>query len=441
MIKRFWPETMRNQILVLMICASLFMILVGVVTLYFVKQAFEGNPTIMNSHFVSVAVTKLNETPAEDRGAVLIELSKELPQLKIELVDEEVLTTAKSTTEGKRSGPFALGETVFGMRIEHVIGPLERGFEPPLVYMRLSDDSIVAAEWGLRPPPASIIGLPFYLFFGFLALTFLGLMIWAAKGLVRPLSELAASAKTFGESSVNPIPIREQGPREVRVAAQAFNRMQHRINDFLEKRTRMLAAISHDLRTPLTRLRLRLDLLEDGDIRNRSLEDLNVMEEQIDAALTFLRDGSGSGPVQRIDVASLLQSLSDQYSDLGFSVKLRCLGSATIEACSSEITRALSNLVDNAVQYASGVEIDFAGEHHAARIEIIDHGPGIPASERARLLEPFERGDAARQIRKGTGFGLGLATSKAIVEAASGTLELQDTPGGGLTVRLVFPVA
>lgn len=440
MVRRLWPNTLLYQILVLMAFASLFMILVGAAALHFVRLAFERNPTIMNGHLVSVAIARLNDTPVDRRQAVLDDIRRDAPQLDIELLPEDALKSLPAHDDAERSGPFQIGDTLFGMRIEHVTGPGEDWpGSRPIVYVKLRDGGLLAADWGFRHPPPSIIGLPFYLFFGFLALTFFGLMIWAAKGLVRPLSELAASAKAFGESSTNPVPIVEHGPREVRVAAQAFNRMQLRINDFLEKRTRMLAAVSHDLRTPLTRLRLRLDLLEEGDVRDRSLEDLNIMENQIDAALTFLRDGASSEPVHRIDVPSLLQSLANQYADLGFSIAVSCDGKFAIKARSGELQRALSNLIDNALHYACGVEIEACSDGECVTIDIIDHGPGIPQDERARLLEPFERGDHARQVREGTGFGLGLATGRTIVEAASGTLELCETAGGGLTVRLRFP--
>ena len=373
---------------------------------------------------------------------MLAELVQEEPDLKIELIEEEVLTREKMINPVDGFGPFSVGETLLGMRIEYVVGPkrLGRGHYPR-VYFRLRDGSLVVAEWVIQPPPFPIRDMPFYMFFGFLGITFLGLTSWVAKGLVQPLSELVASAQTFGERSTTPIPIAENGPKEIRVAARAFNRMQLRINEFVDKRTRMLAAISHDMGTPLTRLRLRLDLLEDSDIRNRSLEDLNIMEQQIEMALNFLRDGASSEPILRIDIPSLLQSLSDQYADLGFSIETHWQGRFTILARNAELTRAISNLIDNAIQYASAVEISAGLKGGRVWIDIIDHGPGIPDAERERLQEPFERGDQARKVHQGTGFGLGLATSKAIVEAAAGTLELRETKGGGLTVRLQFPAA
>jgi len=433
---------MLYQILVLMAVAGLFMILVSAVVTFQIKEHLHNNLSVMNSHLVSVAVAKLNDTPAEDREAVLLQMRRDAPNLNVWFVEENDLTAAADPGGRKRFGPFRLGDTLLGMRIEHVLGPKELGKgAPPRLFIRLDDGNLILAEWGFRGPPPPVVGLPFYLFVGFLALTFCALMIWAARSLVKPMAELAQSATSFGERSTDPVPVSESGPKEVREAGAAFNRMQLRINRFVEKRTRTLAAISHDLRTPLTRLRLRLDLLEEGDIRDRSLEDLNIMEQQINAALSFLRDGASSEQVLRIDVPSLLQSLVDQYLDLGFSIELRCTGKFSIMARRGELVRALSNLVDNANHYAAGVEIEASARDNKIRIDVIDHGPGIAEEHRERLLEPFERGDAARQIRKGTGFGLGLATSKAIVEAASGTLELLETQGGGLTVRLTFPVA
>ena len=284
--------------------------------------------------------------------------------------------------------------------------------EPPLVYIRLQDGALLAAEWGTRAPPPPVLGPPFYLFLGFVILSFCGLMIWAARSLAGPLADLAASARTFGEVSTDPVPVREGGPKEVREAAEAFNRMQLRINDVLEKRTRMLAAVSHDLRTPLTRLRLRLDLLEEDELREKSLQDLNLMEQQIDSALTFLRDGATSEPLERIDLPSFLQSLCDQYADTGSLVSLKYEGRLSVMARSTELGRAMSNLIDNALHYAAAAEVLTYRDGGMIRIDVVDHGPGIEAKDRARLLEPFERGDEARRIREGTGFGLGLPTAR-----------------------------
>lgn len=432
---------MLSQILVLLAVSGLVMVVVGAASFWFLKERLDSNASVMNSHLVSVAIAKLNETPAGDRREVLEHLRKGLPDLMLALVDEDTLAASGGASEGRRFGPFVTGETILGMRIEHVLGPRERGKdEPPLLFIRLKDGALVAAEWGRRGPPPPVPGEPFLLFFGFLAVSFCGLMIWAARSLVGPLAALAASASTFGETSTAPVPLREGGPREVRAAATAFNRMQHRINEFLARRTRMLAAISHDLRTPLTRLRLRLDLLESGDIRDRSLQDLDLMDRQIDAALTFLRDGASAEPLQHIDLPSFLQSLCDQYADTGSVVKLRFDGRLSVMARTTELARALSNLIDNALHYASGAEVLAYRQDDTIRIDVVDHGPGIAASDRERLLEPFERGDDARRIRSGTGFGLGLPTARSIVETAGGQLELTDTPGGGLTVCLSLPV-
>ncbi|PVB61639.1 HAMP domain-containing sensor histidine kinase [Labrenzia sp. 011] len=439
MFRRLWPDTMLHQILMLLVCASLLMVLVGAVASYFVKQAFDRTGW-MESHFISMAISKLNETPVSERAETLADLRRDVPDLSLEPVEEEMLTTLGATVESKRFGPFVTGNLLFGIRLEHVSVPRAQGEDaPPIHYFRLRDGTLVSATWANGGPPPSVFRLLLYLFVGFLAVTVWGLMVWAARGLVGPLTDLATSAGSFGKTSTSPVPIREHGPREVRTAAQAFNRMQQRISDILEKRTRMLAAISHDLRTPLTRLRLRLDLLEESEIRDRSLEDLEIMEQQITSALTFLRDGASSEPVQRIDVPSFLQSLSDKYADTGRPVKVRYQGNLAVMARGGELERALSDLIDNSIKYASDVEIVACEAGDRIRIDVIDHGQGIPEQERARLLEPFERGDGARQIRDGTGFGLGLSISQAIVETASGTLELRDTDGGGLTVRLEFP--
>ncbi|WP_168206350.1 ATP-binding protein [Labrenzia sp. PHM005] len=440
---RFWPRSMVFQVLLLLCVVGVIMILAGAAGGYFLKQSFDRSPSAMTALLNSLAISKLNEVPAELRAEFLEDLREQAPNLKISVITDSEVPDLRPPRSDGRKGPFQLGETLFGIGLINVAG---RGEQPPGVpptlYFRLSDGDVVQVVWDApKPPPLPgpepRIMLPLI----FVGVTFIGLMLWAARSVVRPLGNLAAAAAGFGHKDTKPVPLDEHGPEEVRAAARAFNRMQERIDEFVKRRTETLAAISHDLRTPLTRLRLRLDLLDDGEIKDRSLADLELMDKQISQALMYLRGGSSSGPKARIDLPSLLQSIVDQYADTGLSVDLKAEPGLGINANVDDLTRALCNLIDNANHYASGAEIVLEPSGRFARIDITDHGPGIPETERARLLDPFERGDQARQIRDGQGFGLGLAISKTIVEGSEGTLDLLETMNGGLTVRLQFPLA
>ncbi|MFD1696503.1 ATP-binding protein [Roseibium aestuarii] len=306
-------------------------------------------------------------------------------------------------------------------------------------FFRLSDGTGVAITEAQRERLPLLL-TPLFQMLVSLAVSVLLLLVWVALTLTRPLSELAASAALYGQAPTRPVPIVERGPSEVRKVAHAFNLMQERIQDMIARRTRMLAAIGHDLRTPLTRLRLRLALMDEGEMKQRSLADLDLMEIQINGALSYLRAGDTGEAPDLIDLGSFLRGITDQYEDLDQQVPLTCAGGLSLRGRPVELNRALCNLIDNALRYAGAAEIRAGTAEGAVVIDVIDHGPGIDPDARARLLEPFERGDEARTYGKGVGFGLGLSISLSIAEAHGGHLELLDTPGGGLTARMVLPM-
>ena len=186
-------------------------------------------------------------------------------------------------------------------------------------------------------------------------------------------------------------------------------------------------------------LRLRLELLPDGLQKQRSLADLDLMETQLNGAMTFLRDGRTGEETTKVNLPSLLQGIVDLYEDMGAKLSLDCEAALTVDGRPSELHRALSNLIDNARRYDDRIGLHARLNGQMIMIDVIDHGPGIAADDRARLMEPFERGDEARQLHYGGSFGLGLATALAIAEAHGGTLELLETEGGGLTARIVLP--
>lgn len=443
MAKLLWPRSMVFQVLLLLCVVGLVMILAGAAGGYFLKRSFDTSSSAMMALKNTLAVAKLNDVPADARPSLIRTIQGEVPGLQISIVAPDDMPDFRLPGPNRRKGPFELGSTLFGIELVNVVGRGERPPKsPPLLFFRLADGTLLKVVWDAAKPralpgPKPQVMLPLV----FVAVTFAGLMLWAARGVVRPLDNLAKAASGFGRKDTKPVPLDEHGPEEVRAAARAFNRMQERIDEFVAKRTETLAAISHDLRTPLTRLRLRLDLLEEGEIKDRSLADLELMDQHISQALVYLKGGNSSGPVSRIDLPSLLQSVVDQYADTGLSVDLVAEPGLGINANADDLTRVFCNLIDNANHYAAGAEIRLIKLAGAAQIDIIDHGPGIAEAEKERLLEPFERGDQARQTREGQGFGLGLAISKAIVEASNGSFELRNTKGGGLTIRLRFPLA
>ncbi len=261
--------------------------------------------------------------------------------------------------------------------------------------------------------------------------------IWAVLLATRPLGRLSEAADRFG-TDVNAAPMPETGPREVRQAAAAFNRMQRRLRQFVLDRTRMLAAISHDLRTPLTRMRLRAEMVEDEEQRAKMLNDLHEMDEMIGATMAFAREENVEEKSEPTELDRLLMVLVDDAVETGQPMVKAKIDPLTIRVRPRAIKRALVNIVDNAVRYGGGAAIGLARDGDDAVIRIVDHGPGVPERERDAVLRPFYRCETSRSRDTG-GIGLGLSIASDAISAHGGRMILSETPGGGLTVEVRLP--
>jgi len=261
--------------------------------------------------------------------------------------------------------------------------------------------------------------------------------IWAVSLATKPLSRLSEAADRFG-ADVHAAPISETGPREVKQAAVAFNRMQRRLRQFIMDRTRMLAAISHDLRTPLTRMRLRTEMMDDGDQRAKMLSDLQEMEDMVGATLAFARDENADEASQPLDLAALLDTIAADARDMEQPVTVAACPSTTVLMRPKALKRAIVNIVDNAVRYGGGAGLSLTRDRDEAVIRIADCGPGVPAAERENVLRPFYRCEASRSRDTG-GIGLGLSIASDTINAHGGKMALSETPGGGLTVEVRLP--
>ena len=280
----------------------------------------------------------------------------------------------------------------------------------------------------------------------FLALTLALLCVWAARALTAPLERLAGAAEAFGVRDDH-VALPQAGPEEVLAVSRALDRMRGRVRRLIDDRTQMLAAISHDLRTPITRLRLRAEFIEDEAARGATLRDLDQMNRLVEAALSFVRDGQArdAGSLTLVDLASVVQTVCDGFSDVGAPVVVerdrRIPAQILVQARPDELQRAITNLVDNAVKYGGRAIVRTEPAARGVRVCVLDAGPGIPEAERDLMLRPFVRGDRARNLNEGNGFGLGLSIVQAIVEAHDGRLILEDRPGGGLCAAIELPIA
>jgi signal transduction histidine kinase len=269
------------------------------------------------------------------------------------------------------------------------------------------------------------------------------LTLWAVRRLTAPVRTLAEAAEALGRD-VNAPPLPENGPTEVAVAAVAFNTMASRIRRFVQDRTELLTAIGHDLRTPITRLKLRAEFVEDDEQRGKILADLEELEAMVSATLAFGRDSRAMEPVTSIDLAELLRTILDDAGDARPDVadKLTYEGPAhlTVQARTLSLKRALANLVTNAVNYGGSARVRLMPEDdRMVAIEIEDDGPGISPAEMDRVFEPFHRGEPSRNRETG-GVGLGLPIARNILRAHGGDVTLANRPPGGIRARVTLPV-
>ena len=265
------------------------------------------------------------------------------------------------------------------------------------------------------------------------------LSLIAVHWVTRPLNLLARAADELGKN-INRPPLAEKGSTEMRRAARAFNTMQERLLEYLQSRARIHAAMSHDLKTPITRLTLRAEMLEDPELRAKFVKDLEEMDTMVTTSLNLMR-GMGNGePVQPVDITALLESIQDDQMEIGKEVEIRGGASEHFYGKPQALKRAIGNLVENAIKYGKRAIISIEEDPGFLRIRVGDEGPGIPEDKLALVTEPFYRLETSR-CRDTGGTGLGLAISKAIAEIHGGTLNLATPPGGGLQATLSLPRA
>jgi len=288
--------------------------------------------------------------------------------------------------------------------------------------------------------PGETASLPtrLWLSLGVLLATVMLLSAIAVRWLSRPLRTLAEAAEALGKNIHRPPLPEEDGPTEVRQAAQAFNTMQSRLARYIDDRTQVLAAMSHDLKTPLTRLRLRTELLDDDDTRQRFEKDLGEMQAMVSDALAALRGLDGAAESVPVDVTALLESLQADNEAMGRPVDIVGRAEAPLLGDPVRLRRCVGNLLDNALVYGKRARISVEDSAKALTLRIHDDGPGIPEAMLERVFDPFFRLEGSRSRDTG-GTGLGLSIARNIARAAGGEVSLRNLPEGGLEALLVLP--
>ncbi|MGE7959040.1 ATP-binding protein [Pseudomonas sp. NPDC089530] len=303
--------------------------------------------------------------------------------------------------------------------------------------LQLPDDSwlvftALSRSWGLAPLERNLIVIALVL------LSTVLVTLIATRRLARPLQHFAEGARRFGADFRAP-PIEPVGPHEIRQAILAFNAMQAQLQHFIKDRTQMLAAISHDLRTPLTRMRLRGEFIDDPEQQQRLFHDVDEMQAMINSALEFFRDDARLEEATSFDLAELLQTLVDDYRDQ--SIDIVFIGPPRLVYFGRPLglKRVMSNLLENAIKYGNEPAIELLAEVELVKVCVSDRGPGIPAEYHEQVFEPFFRMENSRNRNTG-GVGLGLSAARAIVLEHGGELRLRNRDGGGLEAWVLLPV-
>ena len=425
------PDRISTQLIALVIVCVVILHVVFALFFFLTRLDPESVDPAETTGRLAAYVEMLSITPLHDRPARLADLAAlNLPF---------GFSVASGRNEGickedKHTIPHL--RRIISTAIE-VVGRVDctrQGGEAILV--RLADGSFLIADLPERnyPDPAAPLAITI------LAVLAYGILFgtWAVLALTRPLRALAAAVSGYGlAQSLQPLV--EEGPREIRTVATAFNQMRQRITALIKERGDALAAVGHDLRTPITRLRLRAEFVSDPAERERMIADLDHMDALVRSALDYLRGEARSDSRIVLDVASLLHTVADRMSDLGRNVLCDATGRALVKGDALELSRAFENLVDNACKYGGSARITLTSTPDSIIIDIIDHGPGIVAEKRLRLMEPYTRGDEARGISDGGGFGLGLTIANLVITRHDGVLSLHDAEPHGLRVNVVLP--
>lgn len=313
----------------------------------------------------------------------------------------------------------------------------ERQECPPVLGVSLA---LSSGQWfnaRARPPAPSWLWLKATLTsVGITAVLLTLTLLLAVRRILRPMNELSQAAHAFARGEK--VRIAEKGPEDVREVTRAFNQMQDQVGRAQEDRARLLAALAHDLRTPITSMRLRVEMLPEGEDRDRLLDSLREMQHLAEATLDFIR-GTTTEQHRRYDLATLLDSLCGDLQEMGLAVHCDDSPRCVLQGQPEAVKRALRNLIENAVNYGEQAEVTLATTDTEAVVTIVDQGPGILEADRERVFEPFYRLEHSRSRETG-GAGLGLAIARTLIRGMGGDIRLGAGPGGqGLQVSVTLP--
>lgn len=388
-------------------------------------------------------VEALDASPPSARPAVMKALDTGVIRATLDADFPAVLRSARpadARDPGYAAYDRALAERDWRIEVRHG-GRLREGFMPGRAALRLSvrleDGSVLTLRRRAPEAVRRYLGRIILACAALLAVTLLMILV-AVRQTTRPVESLVRAVARFGDD-LDAVSLPATGPREIRELSVAFNTMRGRIRRLVDERTRMLAAIAHDLRTYLTRLTLRAEFIADPEQRTNAARDLAEMAQLLDDTLLFARQEAGRGEGARpIEVRRELEALVALRAEMGLALTVSPGPAVTALVSPVALRRMLNNLVDNAVAYGGGVTLEAEVADGEARIAVLDRGPGLPDAMLVRVTAPFERGEASRNRRTG-GAGLGLSIVQALAQAQGGRLVLANREGGGLMATVALP--
>lgn len=431
MSTRPWPRTLRTRLLLILAAGLLLAHGLSFALLFHERMDATRSMMLRNLYEdVPVSVALLEQLPAAQRAAWIGRLERRTYRYLL----RPASPGAPLTSERARQVTALVGEALgprYALRPRAVSSSPER-YE---VELTLADGTPLTIE----VTPAA---MPVARWLPWLLLAQVALLLacaWIAVRLAtRPLAQLARAAEHMDPAGTG-APLSEEGPADVAQAARALNLLQARVATHVAERTQILAAISHDLQTPITRLRLRLEAMDESAAQERLLHDVDQISQLVREGVRYARGASVvTGAAVRVDVRALLDSVVGDYQDTGKAVSRIEGDDATLHTHPQALRRILQNLIDNALAYGDGADtrlrVDDPGR---VCIDVLDRGPGIPDDQLDAVLRPFHRLESSRSRATG-GTGLGLAIAQQLVQALGGSLRLSNRDGGGLQASVVF---
>ena len=444
------PDTLGAQIaLVLFAAIALFQVVVA--TTYVFSDPDWTIAVVEPSEIIATAATAIDAVAPPKRAATIAEMHRVAPWLKFTITDDApagsriALKTGTAELIRKRLWPDAIVRApVVKMPkpdSDFAIGLRNGGY---LVIGITEERRSQALEEERRGTTAKRIAMSRNLesSAALFLVSALLLTVWLTLAVIAPLYRLMRQAEKLPLDRGRSEPIKESGPREIRHLSRALNRMQRRIDSMIESRSRALAAISHDLRTIITRMRLRTEFIGDEALKAKMMKDVETMDSMLHKNLVYLRGEESGVGMGLIDLDSLLQTIADEFADLGHEVSYAGGKHQTVYGSLEDFQRLFSNLVENAVNHGQHVVVSATQPQDGfIVVDVADDGPGIAADKKDQLLEPFVRGEPARTVNAKSGFGLGLSIVASLTEKAGGKLQLLDRAPNGLIARVALPAA